>query len=75
MAATEIAGPNDLHRGARRDLESRLQDKDRKQKRDDERPAQTGCLAQRTVSGIVGAVIRRRLCRRIYGNMCAFDDR
>ena len=57
MAATEIAGPNDLHRRTRRDLESRLQDKDCKQKWDDERPTQTGSLAQRTVGGIVGAVI------------------
>ena len=58
MAAIEIAGPNGLHRGARRDLDRQLQqNKSYEKKRDDDRPAQTDRLAQRTDGGIVGIVI------------------
>ena len=75
MAAIEIAGHNSPYRGTRRDLGRRLQDKDCKQKWDDERPTQTGRLAQRAVGGIVGAVIGRRFCCWVDGNMRAFDSR
>ena len=57
MAATEIAGRDTLYRGAWSDLESRLKDKDCKQKWGDERPAQAYRLAQGTVGGTVGIVI------------------
>lgn len=74
MATTEIASRNSLDRATRRNLKGELLDKNCDQKRGDDRSTQMDRLAQWTVGGVAGAVVRWCLCRRFAGKRRALDD-